>query len=166
MPGELQPLLVTEEEAQRLRAFLLNQEGVTIVGYGGMAVRRDGKRISITGGRAGSPSNIAAGNRVISGKITGNAAGNGKYTGKSFKSMTADVAASGSLAESELGGLQTANDCLVLNLAELGSSTTGHDVTAVTNTAQFAIYFVGLHRWTNSDGTKVIEAVEFFVGCA
>lgn len=102
---------------------------------------------------------------VISGKITGNASGNGKYTGKSFADVTADVSASGNLAEADFGTLAAANDCLVLNGPELGVSNTGHDVTAATNTAQFSLYFTGRLVRVNSDGTKVVHAQLFWVGC-
>ena len=101
----------------------------------------------------------------ISGLITGNASGNGKYVGKSFTDRTTDASASGNLAESDFGTLAGSNDCLILNAAELGSSTTGHDVTAAANTAQFAIYFVGRLLRINADGTKVVEVYMPYVGC-
>jgi hypothetical protein len=103
---------------------------------------------------------------VISGKVTSNAAGNGKYNGKSFTDVTADVSASGNLAESDFGTLSSTEDCLILNPVELGSSTTGHDVTATANTDKFAIYFTGRLVRTNSDGIKVVHAMLFYVGCA
>lgn len=104
--------------------------------------------------------------RVISGKVTSNAAGNGKYNGKSFTDVTSDVSASGNLAESDFGTLSSTEDCLILNPVELGSSTTGHDVTATANTDKFAIYFTGRLARVNSDGKKVVHAMLFYVGCA
>lgn len=101
----------------------------------------------------------------ISGLITGNASGNGKYTGKSFNDITTDVSASGTLAESDCGTLATSNDCLILNLTELGSSTTGHDLTAAANTSQFSLYFVGRLLRVNSDGTKVVQIAQTYTGC-
>ena len=106
-----------------------------------------------------------AGQETISGLVTGNASGHGKYTGKSFADVTADVSASGDLAESDFGTLAASNDCLVLVPAELGNSTTGHDVTAAANTAKFAIYFTGRLVRINSDGTKVVHATMFWAGC-
>jgi len=103
---------------------------------------------------------------TISGKVTSNASGNGKYNGKSFTDVTADVSASGNLAESDFGTLSSTEDCLILNPVELGSSQTGHDVTATANTNKFAIYFTGRLVRTNSDGKKVIHAMLFYVGCA
>jgi hypothetical protein len=103
---------------------------------------------------------------VISGKVTSNASGNGKYNGKSFTDVTADVSASGNLAESDFGTLSSTEDCLILNPVELGSSTTGHDVTATANTDKFAIYFTGRLSRVNSDGKKVVHAMLFYVGMA
>jgi hypothetical protein len=106
----------------------------------------------------------------ISGLITGNAAGSGKYTGKSFTDTPGgaggDVSASGALAEADFGTLAAADDCLVLNPVELGSSNTGHDVTQTANTGKFAIYFTGRLVRINSDGKKVVHAMLFFAGCS
>jgi hypothetical protein len=103
---------------------------------------------------------------TISGKVTSDASGNGKYNGKSFTDVTSDVSASGNLAESDFGTLSSTEDCLILNPVELGSSTTGHDVTATANTDKFAIYFTGRLARVNSDGKKVVHAMLFYVGCA
>jgi hypothetical protein len=103
---------------------------------------------------------------VISGKVTSDASGKGKYNGKSFTDRTTDVLATGDLAESDFGDLSSTEDCLILNPVELGSSTTGHDVTATANTDKFAIYFTGRLDRVNSDGKKVVHAMLFYVGCA
>lgn len=104
---------------------------------------------------------------IVSGFVTGNAAGNGKYVGKSFISIpTTDVSASGSLATADMGTLASAADCLILNMVEAdGVTTTGHDVTAAANTSQFAIYFLGQLQQVNSDGTKVIRALLIYAAC-
>lgn len=102
---------------------------------------------------------------TLAGLITGNASGSGKYTGKSFADITSNVSASGALAEADCGTLATSNDCLVLNLIELGSTNTGHDLTATANVTQFSLYFVGRLLRVNSDGTKVIEIDRTYAGC-
>jgi hypothetical protein len=102
---------------------------------------------------------------MISGLVTSDASGKGKYNGKSFTDRTTDVLATGDLAESDFGGLSSTEDCLILNPVELGSSTTGHDVTATANKDKFAIYFTGRLARVNSDGKKVIHAMLFYVGC-
>ena len=102
---------------------------------------------------------------TISGLITSNASANGAYNGKSFTDRTSDVAPSGSIAEADFGTLAAAEDCLVLNAAELGLATPGHYVTAAVNTAQFAIYFVGRLVRTNSNGIMVVEVYMPWAGC-
>lgn len=96
-------------------------------------------------------------------KITSNAAGMEKYNGQSYTPKQGDVSPSSDLSESDLGTSSGFEDCLILNLPALGVSNTGHDVTASANT--FSVY--GFGRWvsTNSDGIKVIEAMEFYVAC-
>jgi hypothetical protein len=103
---------------------------------------------------------------MISGKVTSDASGKGKYNGKSFTDRSTDVLGTGDLAESDFGTLSSTEDCLILNPVELGSSTTGHDVTATANTDKFAIYFTGRLSRVNSDGKKVVHAMLFYVGCA
>jgi hypothetical protein len=129
-------------------------------------VRRvEGTPTDLTGRRRRWPVGIGD-DGTISGKVTSNASGNGKYNGKSFTDVTADVSASGNLAESDFGTLSSTEDCLILNPVELGSSTTGHDVTATANTDKFAIYFTGRLVRVNSNGIKVVHAMLFYVGCA
>jgi hypothetical protein len=103
---------------------------------------------------------------VISGLITSDLAGDGFYGGKSFQPIAADVDGSDNLTEAMLGGLAAEEDCVVANVTELGSSATGHDVTEPVNTDRFAIYFVGICRHVNADGKKLVEAAQFYVGCA
>jgi hypothetical protein len=103
---------------------------------------------------------------TISGKITSDASGKAKYNGKSFLDTSSDVSGSGDLAESDFGDLSSTEDCLVLVPPELGSSTTGHDVTNANNTAKFSLYFSGRVVRINSDGKKVVHANHFWVGQA
>jgi hypothetical protein len=132
----------------------------------GISIRNSPDGITISAIRAPQPPGFSAPTvEVISGLVTSNAAGNGKYNGKSFSDVTADVSASGNLAESDFGTLSSTEDCLILNPVELGSSATGHDVTAAANTAKFAIYFTGRLGRINSDGKKVVHAMMFYVGC-
>ncbi len=105
---------------------------------------------------------------TISFLITGDHSAGAVYVGKSFTDVPtdgADVAPSGSLAESDVGTLAGANDLLILNLVELGSSATGHDLTAVVNTDRFSLYGVGRVAHINEDGTKVVHTAMYYVGC-
>lgn len=85
-------------------------------------------------------------------KITGNAAGGGKYTGKTVdpSGVTSDVSGSGNLAESDLGTVAGSNDVLALNFDEVGQST------HILSTSYLPLVFVGYLIKTNSDGTKVV----------
>lgn len=105
------------------------------------------------------------GGNSISGLVTGNATGNGKYVGKSFAPNPSDVDPATNLAEADFGALADADDCLILNPVELGLSTSGHMVTETVNTTAFAIYFIGQLLHTNTDGTKVVAAMMFYAGC-
>ncbi len=98
-------------------------------------------------------------------KITTDHTADAVYHAKSFTDVVADVVPSGALAEADIGTIATANDCLVLNLVELGSSQTGHDVTATLNTDHFSLYGFGRVAHINTDGTKIVHALGFFVGC-
>lgn len=90
-------------------------------------------------------------------KITANETGGGKYQGKSYThDGTTDVAATGNVAESELGTLSDEVDCRVLNFAEEGEST--HDLTA--GTPEIDTFLCHWFR-TNSDGIKVCAVVAF-----
>lgn len=90
-------------------------------------------------------------------KITGNETGGGKYQGKSYThDGTTDIAATGNLAESELGTLAAAVDCRVLNYAEEGETT--HDLTA--GTPEIDTFLCHWFR-TNSDGIKVCAVVAY-----
>jgi hypothetical protein len=95
--------------------------------------------------------------RLIWVKITGNETGGGKYQGKSYAhDGTTDVAATGNVAESELGTVATDVDCRVLNYAEEGETT--HDLTA--GTPENDTFLCHWYR-TNSDGIKVCAVVAF-----
>lgn len=98
-----------------------------------------------------------AGKRLIWVKITANETGGGKYQGKSYThDGTADVAATGNVAESELGTVSATVDCRVLNFAEEGETT--HDLTA--GTVENDTFLCHWYR-TNSDGIKVCAVVAF-----
>lgn len=95
--------------------------------------------------------------RLLWVKITGDETGGGKYQGKSYThDGTTDVAATGNVAESELGTLSDTVDCRVLNLAE--ESETTHDLTA--GTPEIDTFLCHWFR-TNSDGIKVCAVVAY-----
>lgn len=68
--------------------------------------------------------------RDVKVRVTGDAAGGGKYTGKIWKPVAADPSASTNLGDSDLGTLPDADDCYVFNEAEKGQPT--HDLTSGT----------------------------------
>jgi hypothetical protein len=102
---------------------------------------------------------------MINGKITSNAAGSGKYNGKSFTPPAGDINPASDLSEADFGVLSGSEDLLVLNPIELGVSNTGHDVTATDNTDHFSLYFTGNLMSVNSDGIKVVVVNYFWIGC-
>ncbi len=106
-----------------------------------------------------------AGSSTITGLITSNAAGGGKYNGKSITITPGDVSASGDLDVSDLGTLSSTEDCLVLDMSEMGLADGGHYLTETVNTDQFAIYFEGWLLQTNSDGKKVVVIDKQWAGC-
>lgn len=86
-------------------------------------------------------------------KLSSDASGGGKYNGKSRTALpTADIAATGTLAESNLGTFSATEDVLALNTREVGAST--HDLDAA---GFLPLVFVGWLIRTNADGTKVVE---------
>lgn len=95
--------------------------------------------------------------------VTGNATGNGKYTAKAFTDPTADISYSSNLAAGDFGTAATSNNSIVLNAPELGFSNTGHDLNATSN--KFSLYGVGRLIHTNTDGTMIIAASQFWTGC-
>jgi hypothetical protein len=131
-----------------------------------------GKVDKATGFARNDPTTLAVGNapqshkraqvnpegiRLIWVKITANETGGGKYQGKSYThDGTTDVAATGNVAESELGTVASAVDCRVLNYAEEGETT--HDLTA--GTPENDTFLCHWYR-TNSDGIKVCAVVAF-----
>ncbi len=76
---------------------------------------------------------------VVRVKVVSAASGGGKYNGRILTSNETAVAATGTLAETDLGDVPTSNDCLVLNAAEVGKST--HDLTTGTPVAKVFIGF-------------------------
>ena len=152
-------LLVTDAQAAKLAALL----NLDVRGEGCDARLQDNCIMIVVP----TPPRMPVGDvgDSISGLITGNAAGAGKYTGKTFGDPTADVPASGDLAESDFGTLAEAEDCLILNAAELGFADGSHWVTQAYNTDAFAIYFAGRLVRVNSDGKKVIQVYMPFRGC-
>lgn len=109
---------------------------------------------------------LGSGGQTITGLFTSNAAGRGKYFGKSFTDPVSDVSAITNLAEGDFGTLSSTEDCLILVPPELGVSNTGHDITNAINTAQFSLYFTGRLVRTNGDGKKVVHVERLWAGCA
>lgn len=119
------------------------------------ATRRTERILGV--GLVDGASDQAVAERLIWVKITGNATGGGKYTGKSrIAGPSSDVSASSSVAESDLGTFAPSNDCLVLNFAEEGEST--HDLTA--GTPKIDTFLCHWFR-TNSDDKKVCAVVAY-----
>jgi hypothetical protein len=94
-------------------------------------------------------------------EITSAASGGGKYNGKIIPRPASDVAATGDLAELEIGNAPDSDDCLIENLMEVGQST--HELTHADNTYQK--FFIGMLRRTNTDGMKVVAINGFWFGC-
>jgi len=93
---------------------------------------------------------FAAPKTAITFKITGDASGGGKYYGRSFTGAIG-TAATGNLAESDLGTLATADNLLIFNLQELGQST--HELTAGTPKVK---YFTGHIKGKAEDGKTLV----------
>jgi hypothetical protein len=93
-------------------------------------------------------------NEAVRVKITGNATGGGKYTGRTISAATSDVSNSSDLAEGDLGTVASADNCLILNTGEIGEST--HDLTD-SDSDDGNLYHVGAIIRTNSDGTVVVQ---------
>lgn len=87
-------------------------------------------------------------------KITGNAAGGGKYTGRILRAADGDVTASTNVSEASFGNIPGADDALVINSREVGKST--HDIGA---SGALPLIFLGLLVQTNSDG-KIVVAID------
>ncbi len=86
-------------------------------------------------------------------KVTGNATGGGKYNGKIVtRGATAPDLSTG-LAEGDFGTIPSANNCYILNSAEVGKST--HDLTSGT---PIATMFPGVRTGQNhTDGLPFIR---------
>lgn len=145
--------LLTNEEYERLITAAKTIEGG---GSGGLSLFK-GKGVAGTSSELLPRRDGTKVSRLIWVKITGNETGGGKYQGKSYThDGTTDVAATGNVAESELGTLASAVDCRVLNFAEEGETT--HDLTA--GTPEIDTFLCHWFR-TNSDGIKVCAVVAF-----
>jgi hypothetical protein len=146
----------TVAELERMRAEL-DRLMRKIDGATGFA-RNDRNTLAVGNAQQSNKQHIApAGIRLIWVKITGNETGGGKYQGKSYThDGTTDVAATGNVAESELGTVASTVDCRVLNYAEEGETT--HDLTA--GTPENDTFLCHWYR-TNSDGIKVCAVVAF-----
>lgn len=143
-------LATSEEYARRIRRAVRRTENLR-----GDGVRVTDDAIEIRQTTQRSPAEPSQGKKFLWVKITGNETGGGKYQGKSYThDGTSDVAATGNLAESELGTLASAVDCRVLNFAEEGQST--HDLTS--GTPKVDTFLCHWFR-TNSDGIKVCAVV-------
>jgi hypothetical protein len=151
--SEPQPLLATEEFARDLSRVVRQIKNLR-----GSGVRITDDAIEIIAATlAASSQGGPAGKRLIWVKITANETGGGKYQGKSYThDGTTDVAATGNVAESELGTVSSTVDCRVLNYAEEGETT--HDLTA--GTPENDTFLCHWYR-TNSDGIKVCAVVAF-----
>jgi hypothetical protein len=150
--SEPQPLLATEEFARDLVRVVRQVKNMR----GGVRITDDA--IEIINPSEGNRRGInPSGKRLIWVKITANETGGGKYQGKSYThDGTTDVAATGNVAESELGTVASTVDCRVLNYAEEGETT--HDLTA--GTPENDTFLCHWYR-TNSDGIKVCAVVAF-----
>ncbi len=92
--------------------------------------------------------------RPVRVKITSAASGGGKYNGRILTSSTTAVAATGDLAESDLGTVPGGDNCLVLNGAEVGKAT--HDLTSGTPVAKV---FVGMLLPQRSTGDVFVVVI-------
>jgi hypothetical protein len=82
-------------------------------------------------------------------KVTGDAAGGGKYTGAILTDSTATPDESGNLTDDDIGTIPETDDALIYNMAEIGVST--HDLT--TGTPKQTI-FIGY-----SDGRETADGM-------
>jgi hypothetical protein len=86
-------------------------------------------------------------------KVTGNASGGGKYTGRILTTGAARPTLTGNVAENDFGKVPTADDCYILNAAEVGQST--HDLTFASVITKM---FPGMHTgYTHTDGKPFIR---------
>jgi hypothetical protein len=86
-------------------------------------------------------------------KVTTAASGGGKYNGRILKSSQTAVAATGTLAEADLGTVPSSDNCLVLNGAEVGKST--HDLTTGTPVAKVFVGFL-IPKWSTDNKLVVV----------
>jgi hypothetical protein len=84
-------------------------------------------------------------------KVTGNASGGGKYTGRILNPPASSVSATGDLAAIDLGDDPGADNALVLNAQEVGQST--HDLTS--GTPKVTI-FLGMFYGFSADGKYLV----------
>ncbi len=99
-------------------------------------------------------------------KVVSNATGGGKYLGPILNSFEmAQVAETGNLAETELGGVPTVTNlyALILNAAEVGQST--HDLTAGTPVAKVFIGYL-LPRRSTTDRLVVVISGYDWLACS
>jgi hypothetical protein len=90
-------------------------------------------------------------------KLTSVAGGGGKYLVSEYTSgPSVDVSSGTNLSEADFGTATGSH--LLLNSTEVGQST--HDLTAGSNLPQ---NFIGIHRYTNTDGTKIFATPGFQV---
>lgn len=85
-------------------------------------------------------------------KITGDASGGGKYNGKILTPPTSAFTATGTLAESEIGVVPTADNALVFNLQEVGKNT--HDID--TAGGFVPLVFIGIVIGATTAGLRVV----------
>jgi hypothetical protein len=97
---------------------------------------------------------------VVVVKVTGAESGGGKYTGRVL-AWGGAPAATGDLAESDVGGVPAADDALIENLNEVGQST--HALTDASNT--YENLFLGSVRGITDDGRWAVAINGFFGGC-
>lgn len=78
-------------------------------------------------------------NRVSRIRVAGNASGGGKYTGYTVAAPSSAIAATGNLADTDLGA-NTSTAVLIVNAAEAGQSTHVLTVAPVTQKTFIAFY--------------------------
>ncbi len=79
-------------------------------------------------------------------KILTAASGGGKYNGVLLRTTNTPAPATGTLAETDFGTIDTTANCLVLNSAEVGKST--HDLTTGTPVSKIFVGVLLPHRST------------------
>ena len=142
---------LNETDQQKLRDTYLKVRGMR----GGPGVRvhheRDSVVISLLPKR--ERGGAAKPGKDVTVRITGAAAGGGKYEGVILFPPAGDVAATGNLSAADVGDATDAPECLILNLNERGAAT--HWLTDAAHTNQED--FIGRIVQTNSDGVIVVE---------